>query len=168
MAYVLSQRLYTYTGLVLCASILTTLFIGGIYSLIGGVTRKPLVLPQAFAAALVTVLLPIGGSLFLDLALERLGWSASAAILGLSMLAIGVFAGAFIFGSYLALLTLLGYENTQALTVLDHPGFKHFVRLRVRSDGIDGWCIGAADPLGDGEEPVLVDQFSWRPFRNLT
>ena len=71
-----------------------------------------------------------------------------------------------LFGGYLALLTLLGYENMQAFTVLDHPGFKHFVRLRVRADGlgIDGWCIGAADPLGAGSEPVLVDHFTWRPF----
>jgi hypothetical protein len=55
----------------------------------------------------------------------------------------------------------------QAFTVLDHAGFKQFVRLRVRADGsgIDGWCIGAANPLRDGEKPVLVDHFSWRPFR---
>ena len=54
----------------------------------------------------------------------------------------------------------------QAFTALDHPGFKHFVRLRVRADGsgIDGWCIGAADPLGAGQKPVLVDHFAWRPF----
>ena len=60
-------------------------------------------------------------------------------------LALAVFAGTFVFGGYLALLTLLGYENMQAFTALDHPGFKHFVRLRVRADGrgIDGWCVGA-------------------------
>ena len=76
--------------------------------------------------------------------------------------------GAFVFGGYLALLTLLGYENMQAFTVLDHPGFTHFVRLRVRGHGggIDGWYIGAADPLGDRKEPVLVAHFSWRPFDN--
>jgi hypothetical protein len=165
LAYIISHRLYLHSGLVVSASILTTLFIGGIYALIGGVMRKPSVLPIAFGAALLTVMLPIGGSLFLDAALERLGWSASVAIIGLVTLAIDVFAGAFIFGSYLALLTLLGYENMQAFTVLDHPGFKHFVRLRVRADGcgIDGWCIGAADPLGAGSEPVLVDHFTWRP-----
>jgi hypothetical protein len=165
LAYIISHRLYLHSGLVVSASILTTLFIGGIYALIGGVMRKPSVLPIAFGAALLTVMLPIGGSLFLDAVLERLGWSASVAIIGLVTLAIDVFAGAFIFGSYLALLTLLGYENMQAFTVLDHPGFKHFVRLRVRADGcgIDGWCIGAADPLSAGSEPVLVDHFTWRP-----
>ena len=67
----------------------------------------------------------------------------------------------------LSLLTLLGYENMQAFAVLDHPGFKHFVRLRVRADGagIDGWCVGLADPLGPDSKPVLVDHFTWRPRR---
>ena len=75
---------------------------------------------------------------------------------------IGVSAGAFVFGGYLALLTVLGYENLHAFTVLDSPGFKHFVRLRVRADGrgIDGWCIGAVDPLGERGKPVLVDHFN--------
>ena len=64
-------------------------------------------------------------------------------------------------------LTLFGYEHMQALTALDHPGFKHFVRLRVRADGsgIDAWCIGATDPLRPGQRPELVDHFVWRPFR---
>jgi hypothetical protein len=81
-------------------------------------------------------------------------------------LALAVFAGTFVFGGYLALLTLLGYEHMQALTALDHPGFKHFVRLRVRADGsgIDAWCIGATDPLRPGQPPELVDHFVWRPF----
>jgi hypothetical protein len=170
LAYFISHRLYAYTGLVVSSAILTTLFISGIYALIGGVTRRPSVLPFALGAGLTTVLLPIGSSFFLNAALERLGWSESFAILGVITLAVGVFAGAFVFGLYLSLLTLLGYENMQAFTVLDHPGFKHFVRLRVRADGsgIDGWCIGAADPLGDGEKPVLVDHFTWRPFRDRT
>jgi hypothetical protein len=53
----------------------------------------------------------------------------------------------------------------QAYVALMHPGYKHFVRLRVRADGkgIDGWTIGIIDPLGAGEEPVIVDRFSWRP-----
>jgi hypothetical protein len=74
-------------------------------------------------------------------------------------------AGAWIFGAYLSLLTRLGLEQTQAFTALDHPGFKHFLRLRVRADGkgIDGYCIGLADPLREGEAPVLVDTFEWRP-----
>jgi len=87
----------------------------------------------------------------------------AAALVGLS-LCVAVFAGAFVFGSYLAALTLLGQENTQAFTALDHPGFKHFVRLRVRGDGsaVDGWCLGLVDPLGEGEQPLLVDSFTWK------
>jgi hypothetical protein len=168
LAWVLSHRVYAHMGLVVSVSILTTMFIGTVYAFIGGVVRKPLVIPIALAAALVTVLLPIAGAFVLDLALERLGQAALAAILSLSTIVIDVFVGAFVFGVYLALLTLLGYENMQAFTVLDHPGFKHFVRLRLRADGkgIDGWCVGAVDPLGDGEKPVLVDHFSWRPFRD--
>jgi hypothetical protein len=67
------------------------------------------------------------------------------------------------FGTYLALLTLFGLENTQAFTALDHPGFKHFVRFRVRADGsaVDAWVVGAVDPLGKNREPVLVDTFTW-------
>src|SRR5262249_33900236 len=168
LAYALSHQLYAHIGLAVSTSVLTTLFIGGIYGLIGGAARKPSVLPIALAVALLTVMLPIGGTLLLNAVLERFGWTASTVMLGLTTLAADVFAGTLVFGAYLALLTLLGYENMQAFTALDHPGFKHFVRLRVRADGqgIDGWCIGAADPLSNDSNPVLVDHFSWKPRRN--
>ena len=67
------------------------------------------------------------------------------------------------FGAYLALLTRVGLEHTQAFTALDHPGFKHFLRLRVRAQGdrIDGWCIGLTDPLAPAASPELVDQFTF-------
>ena len=76
-----------------------------------------------------------------------------------------MFAGAGVFGGYLALLSQRGHEQMQAFPGLDHPGFKHFLRLRVRGDGsgVDGWCVGLVDPLGEREEPVLVDTFTWRP-----
>jgi len=66
-------------------------------------------------------------------------------------------------GLYLAALTFFGIEKTQAFTAMDHPGYKHFVRLRVRADGsaVDGWCVGLADPLRPGEQPALVDTFTW-------
>lgn len=86
-------------------------------------------------------------------------WALRAALL-----AVAVFGSVFLFGAYLALLTRSGLEHTQAFTALDHPGFKHFLRLRVRRDGsaIDGYCIGLVDPLAPGSEPVLVDHFSFR------
>lgn len=75
-----------------------------------------------------------------------------------------VFYGALLYGAYLAALTWLGLESTQAFTALGHPGFKHFVRLRVRRDGsaIDGWCIGLVSPLRPNEKPVLFDRFTWK------
>jgi hypothetical protein len=87
------------------------------------------------------------------------GWLITALLL-----LVAVLAGAFAFGTYLALLTLFGLESTQAFTALDHPGFKHFLRLRVRRDGsaVDGYCIGLVDPLSAKSEPVLVDTFTFR------
>ncbi|HVJ94510.1 MAG TPA: hypothetical protein VM580_32205 [Labilithrix sp.] len=73
------------------------------------------------------------------------------------------FVGAFIFGVYLTLLMLLGLEHQQAFTVLGHPGYKHFVRLRVHVDGkIEGWTIGKDDVFADGN-PMLIDHFVWDP-----
>jgi hypothetical protein len=122
-------------------------------------------LPLAFAAAFATALLPIAGSLVVSRGLAELGVSISLTLLMLATLVISVFVGVFVFGGYLALLTALGFEHTQAFTALDHPGFKHFLRLRVRADGsgIDGFCVGLADPLGKDSAPVLVDTWTWRP-----
>jgi hypothetical protein len=67
------------------------------------------------------------------------------------------------FGAYLTALTLLGLEHMQAFSALAHPGYKHFVRLRVRQDGsvVDGWVIGKIDPLNQASSPLLVDRFRW-------
>jgi hypothetical protein len=147
-------------------TVVLTLMLGAIYAFIGGATRRPRVIPWALGAALVTALMPVAGGWLTRLTLDRWGESLPTMLLATCTLLVAAFLGTFAFGAYLWLLTLLGYENLQALTALDHPGFKHFVRLRVRADGsgIDGWCIGVADPLGGGE-PVLVDQFAWRPRR---
>jgi hypothetical protein len=82
-------------------------------------------------------------------------------------LAAAALVGALLFGTYLVLLTLFGYEHTQAFTALDHPGFKHFVRLRIRRDGsgIDGYCLGLVDPVRQSEGPLLVDVFTWKSQR---
>jgi hypothetical protein len=167
LGYEVSQHLYAYTGQAVSSALLTAALVAAIYAAIGGVTRTPSVLPIAGVAAAITIALSVAVGFVLDAGLDRFGLSVPFGLLGAVTLAIGVAAGTLVFGVYLALLTLLGYENTQAFTVLDHPGFKHFVRLRVRADGrgVDGWCIGAADPLGGGA-PVLVDRFRWRPFRD--
>jgi hypothetical protein len=169
-AVVLGGRPDARADVSVAASIVATILLGAIFALIGGVARSKRVLPLALVAAVLTAAIPVGASFLVRAALGRLGTSgASIAVMG-ATLAVAVFAGTLVFGGYLALLTLLGYENTQALTALDHPGFKHFLRLRVRADGrgIDGWCIGLTDPLGPGQQPVLVDHFAWRPFRDRT
>lgn len=138
-----------------------------VYALIGGIRRRrPVAVSLAAAvAALLTTLTPLG-------ALELSHFCARAAGLAPDpwwfhvvafLLALAV--GAYVFGLYLAFLTRVGLETTQAFTALDHPGYKHFVRMRVRADQnrVDLWCIGLEDTLAPTERPVLVDAFSFRP-----
>jgi hypothetical protein len=81
------------------------------------------------------------------------------------VLVMSAFAGAFLFGVYLTVLTLLGIEHQQAFTVLGHPGYKHFVRLCISPDGkVEAWTIGKDDVLADGD-PLLIDHFRWDPGR---
>lgn len=158
-------KFYDRLGFILSAPVATTLVLGTIFALIGGVRRRKSVLPLAFVAAGITGVLPVFSSLLLGLILRELGTSVAVAFVALFTLALSIFLGTFVFGAYLTLLTRLGFEHTQAFTALDHPGFKHFLRLRIRADrrGIDGWCVGLTDPLGEGDAPVLVDSFVWRP-----
>lgn len=158
------MRFYERTGMIVSAPILTTLLLATVYALIGGVRRRKRVIPLALGFAALTAAIPVPASLLVARLLPWLGLTASADVVGGITLAAAVFAGAYLFGYYLALLTRLGFEHTQAFTALDHPGFKHFVRLRVRADGqgIDGWCLGLVDPLAKDSQPVLVDQFSWK------
>ena len=77
---------------------------------------------------------------------------------------VATFGATFIFGAYLTALTLFGIEQHQAFSALAHPGYKHFVRLRIRRDGraIDGWVFGKVDPLNAMDPVVLVDKFCWK------
>jgi hypothetical protein len=79
-------------------------------------------------------------------------------------LLIAVYLATLSFGTYLMLLTILGLEQHQAFSALAHPGYKHFVRLRVRSSGeaIDAWVLGKVDPLNPESDVVLVDHFTWQ------
>ena len=147
------------------ASIITTIVLAGAFALIGGAIQRKAVFPIALAAAAVVAAIPIGGAVLVRFAYAHLGGTPSSLAIAWLTLLIAAFVGTFVFGAFLSLLTLLGFEHLQALTALDHPGFKHFVRLRVRADGsgVDGWCIGATDPLRAGQKPELVDHFTWRP-----
>jgi len=155
---------YERLGFILSAPIVITLITTTIYSLIGGVRRGgPTVFVLALGAGLATALIPVFASLAFT-------WLAGVAHLVPSIwlvagvtFAVAVFYGAFVFGAYLAVLTFLGLELTQAFTALDHPGYKHFLRLRVRRDGsgVDLWCLGLTDPLAPGAAPELVDYTSF-------
>jgi len=71
------------------------------------------------------------------------------------------FVAALLFGIFLTLCALGGLEMQQVFTVLGHPGFKHFVRMRVSPDGkIDAWVIGKDDPLV-ASGPWLIDRWTW-------
>ncbi len=141
-----------------------------VLALIGDVRYRPR--PKAIRVVLLALLagvvmgnVPPFASFAFRRALFALGVHTSHRMGMLFTLLIAVFTGAFVFGAYLAALTRLGLESTQAFTALGHPGFKHFVRLRIRSDGsaVDGWVIGMVDPLREGQRPVLVDHWTWRP-----
>lgn len=82
------------------------------------------------------------------------------------VLLVAIPIGTFTLGVLLATLTALGLESTLAITALGHPGYKHFVRMRVRRDGsrVDAWVIGLLDPLAPDAKPVLVDRWSWKPW----
>lgn len=145
------------------AAITAGLFSAVAMALIGGVRKGPWLPISALAAlagcalALVPTLTVFAFEEVFGLAdLPKAWWT-------LTTIATTLLAGGFVYGSYLAGLTLLGLESSQAFTALSHPGFRHFVRLRIRADGsgVDGWCIGLEDPLAPDEKPVLVDAFSW-------
>jgi hypothetical protein len=158
-------RFWERRGVIMAAPFATTLVLTIILALIGGVRRRKSVLPLAFGVALAIALAPVAFSLLIHGALEALDLVASSTAAAALTLGGAVLFGAWAFGAYLSLLTRAGFEHTQAFTALDHPGYKHFVRLRVRADGrsVDGWCLGLVDPLGPGQQPVLVDSFSWHP-----
>ena len=152
-------------GFIVSAPILITVLTTIIYALIGDVRKGGLVVfALSFGAGLATATIPV----FASFVFVRLAQSAHVTLpiwlIAALTFAVAVFYGAFVFGAFLALLTLLGLEETQAFTALDHPGFKHFVRLRVRRDGsaVDYWCVGLTDPLATDAKPELIDAGSFK------
>jgi hypothetical protein len=152
-------------GFILTAPVLITVLTTIIYALIGDVRKGGwVVLALSFAAGLATATIPI----FASFVFVQLAQSAHVTLsiwwLAPLTFAVAVFYGAFVFGVFLALLTFLGLEETQAFTALDHPGFKHFLRLRVRKDGsaVDLWCVGLTDPLARDAQPELIDAATFR------
>ena len=111
-------------------------------------------LAVALAHGPVLALAPIG----IAALLTRLTGSVTTTLVDLAVMA---FAGPLIIGYFLLSLVMSGLEHHQAFAVLGHPGFKHFVRMRVGEDGrIDAWVIGKDDTLSGGP-PDIVDAFRW-------
>jgi hypothetical protein len=166
MSLGLGVRLHDRTGWLIAGPLLVAAVVSGVYALIGGVRRRyRQVLPLALGFGVATAALPIAASLLVKQLLVRLHLVSTVYVAASLTLLLTVFAASYLFGSYLAWLTRRGVELTQAFTALDHPGYKHFLRLRVRADGkgIDAFCIGLTDPLAPDAKPELVDVFSWRP-----
>jgi hypothetical protein len=98
--------------------------------------------------------------------LEELGGTevGRVAAIWIAVLASTLASGA-AFGAMLATIARLGLNLSQPFAALGEPGFKHFVRMRVREPAegpatLEAFVIGVVDPVG-GSPPVLVDRFEW-------
>jgi len=141
---------------------ITGAVLGAVLALVGGITRKRRLAVGLLAllggAALGAIPWAFGrGASFL----WRQGfdgfWVDPAAVV------LSVFAGTFVVGLFFMALTVLGVAADEGFGPLAHPGYKHFVRLRIKHDGsvVDGFAIGKVDPLAPGSRAVLVDRFRW-------
>ena len=134
-------------------------------ALLGGWRRRGFRVVAALAGAVgaVMALLPTAAVVSFGLATHWLAVAPQPRLEALLVFAMSVFGGALVFGYYLAALARWGLNHDQAFAALGHPGFKHFVRMRVRADGsaVDAWVIGLVDPLGDAT-PVLIDRVTFR------
>lgn len=156
----------------LTASIVAGVLGAIVFMFIGDIRRRPrpkaikVAMLATFAGAVMGVVPPVVSFIFRRL-LREFGFHTTPRMGMWLTLVLATFTGVLMFGAYLAALTASGLESTQAFTALGLPGFKHFVRLRVRRDGsaIDAWVIGNVDPLGKDSKPELVDHFSWKPRR---
>lgn len=164
LAYMpMQQRAWSLGHPSMLATVLTGAGLAVVLALLGGHRGprawKVVLLATASAALLAAV--PFG----MNAAAITLGADLRYVTAGFMTLAYAamVFAGIFVIGVYLMLLTYLGLATDQGFGPLAHPGYKHFVRLRVRKDGsrVDGWVLGKVDPLRRGEPVVLVDRFRW-------
>jgi hypothetical protein len=147
------------------ASAAAATFAAVVCAMVGGWRRGRFLRIAALSAAtgVVIGLSPTLVALAVSFVLSFLGVTLGPTMHVALVLAVAIFAGALAFGAFLAALNVLGLENLQAFASLGHPGYRHFVRMRVRRDGsaIDLFCIGLVDPLADGEPPVLVDAFTF-------
>jgi hypothetical protein len=139
--------------------------------LVGNRRRIARVVAFSFAFGVATGALPVALGIAARAAgLEEMGGSriGRVAVIWISLLASTLASGA-AFGAMLATIARLSLNLSQPFAALGEPGFKHFVRLRVRDpdDGpasVEAFVIGVVDPVGRSP-PVLVDRFVWSPGR---
>ena len=147
-------------------SAVTAILAACVCLLVGGWRRRDALQIAGLAALTGAAIgfLPLAIELFVAGVLGRVGIAALSSWSLTIQYAIAVYCATFVAGVFLMALTILGLEHHQAFGALAHPGYKHFVRLRVKRDGsaVDGWVIGKVDPLGKDEHAVLVDHFHWK------
>jgi hypothetical protein len=132
--------------------------------------RAARVVPFATALGLVIGALPVALGVAADaLTMRVIGtWPAARFIAFAGALGVATHASGLFFGAMLALIGRLGLNHAQAYAAMGSAGYKHFVRLRVRSDAtgarsqVDAWVIGLVDPIAQ-PSAVLVDRFCFRP-----
>lgn len=130
------------------------------------VNLKRFTIPLAISIGLWIAWAPIAASELLMRVAELVGMHCGRWTQASLVLLVAIPLGTFAFGVLLAGMSALGLESTLAISALAHPGFKHFVRMRVRRDGsrVDAWVIGLEDPLELAAKPMLVDRWSWEPW----
>lgn len=122
------------------------------------------VVPFATALGFMIGAIPVGFGVFFDRFTVHLVGRGLWPIAFGAAVVIATLLSSFLFGVMLMILARLGLNHAQAYAAMGSPGYKHFVRLRVREDsGVDAWVIGIVDPVID-PTPVLVDAFQWKPF----
>jgi hypothetical protein len=132
--------------------------------------RAARVVPFATAFGLVIGAIPVAIGIGTDaLAMRVMGhWGSPVAFAGALVLA--TMTSSFLFGVMLMLVARLGLSHGQAYAAMGSPGYKHFVRLRVRAgergaSRVDAWVIGIVDPIAR-PTPVLIDTFHFDPFED--
>jgi hypothetical protein len=137
-----------------------------VLAILAGLRRRSFagVVLLATAAGVLMALVPVGTHALFKAVRGWLELRPSPTMRAFLVYTLAIFGGAWVFGLYLAALARFGLNHDQAFAALGHPGYKHFVRLRIRQDGsrIDAWAIGLTDPLGD-PTPELVDHATFWP-----
>jgi hypothetical protein len=130
--------------------------------------RAVWVVPFATGFGLAVGAVPVAFGIATEALSVRALGDAGVALGFVGALLVSTFASGFLFGVMLMVIARLGLNHAQAYAAMGSPGYKHFVRLRVRAGGsgmsqVDAWVVGLVDPVAT-PTPVLVDTFRFDPF----